>query len=156
MKDKAKQKTAKNVKFAFWDTSAIVPLCCRQAFSQQIRRAARQYPGQAVWWGTPVEALSSLNRLVREGYLSSGELRQALQRLDYLRRKWDEIQPTLLVRNTAERMLGAHNLRAADALQLAAALIWCRNFSRQRTFICVDNRLAEAAEAEGFTVIQPL
>ena len=156
MKDKAKQKTAKNVNFAFWDTSAIVPLCCQQALSQQIRQAARRYPGQAVWWGTSVEAVSSLNRLVREGYLSSGELRQALQKLDYLRRKWDEIQPTLQVRTTAERLLGAHELRAADALQLAAALIWCRNFSRQRTFICADNRLAEAAEAEGFTLVRPL
>jgi len=44
MKDKAKQKTAKNVNFAFWDTSAIVPLCCQQALSQQIRQAARQIP----------------------------------------------------------------------------------------------------------------
>jgi hypothetical protein len=45
-------------------------------------------------------------------------------------------------------------LRAADALQLAAALIWCNHYPRGRTFISGDERLLEAAEREGFDVIK--
>ena len=43
-------------------------------------------------------------------------------------------------------------LRAADALQLAAALVWAKQLPRKRLFVCFDGRLAEAAGKEGFTV----
>jgi len=51
--------------------------------------------------------------------------RQAFARLDYMRSRWNEVQPTEEVRERAERLLRIHKLRAADALQLAAALVWC-------------------------------
>jgi len=73
-----------------------------------------------------------------------------------LKRRWSEVQPIEKVRETAERLLGVHKLRAADALQLAAALVWCNQRPRGRTFIAADGDLARAAEAEGFTVIRLL
>jgi hypothetical protein len=48
----------------------------------------------------------------------------------------------------------SYPLRAADALQLAAALIWCNRHPRGKTFISGDERLLEAAEKEGFNVIR--
>jgi uncharacterized protein len=141
---------------AFWDTSALVPLCCFQPLSARARQAARTYSRQVVWWGTVIEAVSSLNRLVREGTLSFDESIQAFARLDYLRNRWNEVQPTEDVRERAERLLRIHKLRAADALQLAAALVWCEDRPRGRTIIGADGNLSHAARAEGFIVIRLL
>ena len=139
---------------AFWDTSALVPLCCFQPQSAQARQVARTYSRQVVWWGTVIEAVSSLNRLTRDGTLNVDENRQAFARLDYLRGRWNEVQPTEEVRERAERLLRIHKLRAADALQLAAALVWCEDRPRGRALIADDGNLSEAARAEGFTIIR--
>lgn len=141
---------------AFWDTSGIVPLCCFQSQTAKARQAARTYAQQVVWWATAVEVISSFNRLVRERHLTNQESKQAFARLDHLRRRWNEVQPTEEARDRAERLLGTHKLRAADALQLSAALVWCANRPRGRHFIGSDGDLSDAAEADGFTVIRLL
>jgi predicted nucleic acid-binding protein len=152
MKTKAKRKPVQ-LMTAFWDTSALVPLCCFQPQSARARQVVRTYSRQVVWWGTVIEAVSSLNRLTRDGKLSVAENRQAFARLDYLRSRWNEVQPTEEVRERAERLLRIHKLRAADALQLAAALVWCDDRPRGRALIADDGNLSEAAGAEGFTII---
>ena len=141
---------------AFWDTSAVVPLCCFQPQRAQARQAGRTYSRQVVWWGTIIEAVSSLNRLTRDGAINAKESSQAFARLEYLRARWNEVQPTEEVRIRAERLLRIHRLRAADALQLAAALVWCGNHPQGRALIGTDGNLSDAASAEGFTVIHVL
>jgi hypothetical protein len=64
----------------------------------------------------------------------------------------DIVAPTPRVRDRAGRVLGAHPLRAADALQLAAALVWCDDAPQGETFVCLDDRLRQAAAREGFTL----
>lgn len=155
MKTKRQRKAAATTPLtAFWDTSGIVPLCCFQPQSAQARQTSRIYARQVVWWVTAVEAVSSFNRLKREGHLTPSECRQALERLEHLRQRWNEVQPTEEVRHRAERLLSSHQLRAADALQLSAALVWCGNHPRGRVFIGADNKLSDGAEGEGFTVIR--
>jgi predicted nucleic acid-binding protein len=105
-----------------------------------------------VWWGTPVEARSAFARLVRDGALTDAECVRAVKLLDRLRPSWDEIQPAERVRAVAEDLPDRHGLRALDAWQLAAALVWCRERPSRRPFICFDERLATAAAALGFTV----
>ena len=151
---KTKRRKPSSSVTAFWDTSALVPLCCFQPQSAQARQVARIYSRQVVWWGTVVEAVSSLNRLTRDETLNVDESRQAFARLDYLRRRWNEVQPTEDVRQRAERLLRIHKLRAADALQLAAAMVWCDDRPRGRALIGADGNLSEAANAEGFTTIR--
>lgn len=141
---------------AFWDTSAIVPLCCRQSRTSAARRAARLYGRQVVWWATPVEAVSSLERLSRDGHLSGRDRTQAFARLGYLRERWSEVQPSDEVRDLAEKLLRMYRPRAADAIQLASALVWCSNQPRGRYFIGADDRLLDAAEIEGFNIIRLL
>ncbi|MBI4473797.1 MAG: type II toxin-antitoxin system VapC family toxin [Acidobacteria bacterium] len=154
---KGKQRGAtKPALVAYWDTSAIVPLCCFEPQTAEAAKAARVYSKQVTWWTTPVEVVSSFNRLRREENLAEQGKRQALTRLGYLRDRWTEVQPTLEVRQTAERLLNVHKLRAADALQLSAALVWCGHRPRDRYFIGSDGDLANAAEMEGFTVIRVL
>ena len=136
---------------AFWDTSAIVPLCVGQAGSGFAREALRD-KSIAVWWGTSVETTSAFARLARAGELDPQNFRMAMTRLAALRGMWIEVQPNEGLRNLAEELVQRHPLRAADALQLAAAVIWSRRQPRKRAFVCLDGRLAEAASQEGFSV----
>ena len=137
---------------AFWDASAIVPLCCSQQATVQGRRLHRELKRMVVWWGTPLEARSAFARLVREERLTAPDRARAVVRLAQLRAAWDEILPTEHVRSLAEELPDAHDLRAADAAQLAAALVWCRERPRTRTLISFDERLRSAAAAVGFSV----
>ncbi len=137
---------------AFWDASAIVPLCCSQGATSKSRKLLREVGRIVVWWGTPIEARSAFARLVRDGSLTDAERVGALKLLDQLRPSWDEIQPSERVRAIAEDLPDRHGVRALDAMQLAAALVWCRERPNRRPFICYDERLSSAAAAVGFTV----
>ncbi len=137
---------------AFWDASAIVPLCCSQAATSRSRKLLRDGGRMVVWWGTPVEARSAFARLVRDGALTEAECARAVRLLTQLQPSWDEIQPSERVRAIAEDLPDRHGVRALDATQLAAALVWCRERPNRRSFVCFDERLAAAATAVGFTV----
>jgi uncharacterized protein len=137
---------------AFWDASAIVPLCCSRAATTRSRKLLREVGRIVVWWGTPVEARSAFARLVRDAALRETECVEAVKLLSVLRSSWDEIQPAERVRALAEELPDRHGVRALDALQLAAALVWCHERPNRRPFICLDERLSSAAAAAGFTV----
>jgi predicted nucleic acid-binding protein len=137
---------------AFWDASAIIPLCCSQPATAPGRRLLRESKRIVVWWGTPVEARSAFARLVREGRITPEDRVKAVRLLRQLRAGWDEIQPAERVRSLAEELPDAHVLRAGDAMQLAAALVWCRERPKQRSMIAFDDRLRTAAATLGFSV----
>ena len=62
------------------------------------------------------------------------------------------IAPTVALRERAGRLLRRHPLRAADALQLAAALAWTEHAPGGERFVCLDDRLRVAATREGFAI----
>ena len=137
---------------AFWDASAIIPLCCSQPATAQGRRLQREFTRMIVWWGTPIEARSAFARLVQEERLTAEERVKAIRLLGQLRSGWDEILPNEKVRSLAEDLPDSHIVRAGDAAQLAAALVWCRERPKQRPLIAFDERLRTAATALGFSV----
>ncbi len=57
------------------------------------------------------------------------------------------------VRNRAIRLLRLHPLRAADALQLAAALTAAAEDPERLHLVSSDDRLSAAAQREGFRVL---
>lgn len=138
---------------AFWDASALVPLCVHEISSRQAQSQLRKWM-PVVWWGSPVEVHSAVARLYRLGKLKDAEKKGALSRLDLLSRGWREILPGDHVRDLARCLLDTHELRAADSLQLAAALTWCQQRPAKRNFVCADQRLSKAAEAAGFSVLE--
>jgi predicted nucleic acid-binding protein len=137
---------------AFWDSSALVPLCIQESTSRQVRSHLRKF-APVVWWASPVEVHSAVARLHRNGTVNDMEKRGALARLALLRRGWSEILPDDSLRELASKLLDIYKLRAADSLQLAAALTWCRQQPSRRRFISADERLCGAAEVAGFVVI---
>jgi len=104
------------------------------------------------WWATAVEGRGALVRLQREGLLSVPAFQVSSERLSALLSSSKEIPPSKTVRDIALLQLDRFPLRAGDALQLAAALVWCNERPRGRWFVCDDRRLAAAATAAGFEV----
>jgi predicted nucleic acid-binding protein len=137
---------------AFWDSSAIVPLCLEQSSTAAARELAAQF-GLVVWWAVAVEVRSAVARLVRMRQISSRGQVQAILLLDQLRDDWREIRPIEQVRERAEQLLDRFPLHAVDALQLAAAWIWCEGHPRNRRFISGDVQLLEAARKLGFAAL---
>ena len=76
----------------------------------------------------------------------------ALQRLRQLAAGWHEVDPSDEIRETAARFLRVHPLRAADALQLAAAFAAAERRPASLEIVTLDDRLANAARKEGFAV----
>lgn len=134
----------------FWDASAIVPLLLDEPESPALRQLLRGDTGLVVWWGTPVECASAIARVARDGTLTGPDETAALDLLRTLERSWHEILPATPVRQTAQRLLRVHPLRAADALQLAAALAWAAGDPQGLGLVTRDDRLADAARREGF------
>jgi predicted nucleic acid-binding protein len=137
----------------FWDSSAVIPLCLKEPASDIVKYIAEKDEDFVVWWTTRIECVSAMARRRREGVLPTHAERQARAVLTALTGEWSEIQPAELVRHRAERLLMVHSLRAADALQLAAALIWTEEATSGAEFVCLDQNLREAAMREGFTVL---
>lgn len=139
----------------FWDTSAIVPLVIEQPASRSCRGHRRADPGLVVWTLTHVEAWSGCCREFRAGNLIRDELERVQARLGRLAAKWSEVGDIAAVKLQALRLIQAHGLRAADALQLGAALTYYGPKAQRRPFVCLDQGLADAARREGFNVLVP-
>ena len=137
----------------FWDTSAIIPVLLPEPRSAALTEALASDREVTLWWGTPVECLSAVYRRHRDSPVPAPLLTEALSRLRALVEDADAVSPTDEVRRRAGRLVAAHPLRAADALQLGAALVWCEEQSHGEVFVCLDDRLREAARREGFSLM---
>ena len=136
----------------FWDSSALVPLLVPEARSAALTTLIADDKEMTIWWATPLECQSAVQRRHREAPLSAATLAQVTERLRALVELADTVAPTDELRRRAARLVAVHPLRAADALQLAAALIWCEEQPHHEVFVSLDERLSNAARSEGFDV----
>ena len=135
-----------------WESSALVPLFASETRTPDMQSRYARDPEVVVWWGTPVECASAIARLEREGALSTANAAESFARLDALAPSWMQIDPSDEIRESARRLLRVHALRAADALQLAAAVIAAERRPSTLAFVTCDGRLQEAAAKEGFLI----
>jgi predicted nucleic acid-binding protein len=137
----------------FWDASAIIPLCIEEMQTRAVQDIAKKDGSFVVWWGSIVECYSAFSRLKRDGAITRDEDAQVRTVLASLSEAWTEIEPSDDIRDITQRLLRNHPLRAADALQLAAAIIWTDKTPKGHHVVCLDARLREAASSEGFIVL---
>lgn len=137
----------------FWDASAVVPLLAVQGTTRLAQSIFSADPFMSVWWATPIECASALNRLEREGKIDSKGVVAVKARLRGLGAIWNEVQASESLRESAERLVYAYNLRAGDALQLAAAIAASGDRPSALEFVCFDQRLSSAAQKVGFRVL---
>ena len=139
----------------FWDSSAIVPLMIVEPSSARVRNWFDSDSEIIVWTLTRVELLSAIARLRREDSRSATILTVARRNIMRAWDGWSEITNVELVRRHAERLVESYPLRAADALQLGAALIAAEGEPANLDLVTLDHNLADAAEREGFAVFGP-
>ena len=138
----------------FWDASAIVPLIMTEATTKTLQGLAAADPTMLVWWTTEVECASAIARLEREGTLDAAAVIEAFDRLKRLTEGWHEVDASDGIREAAVRFLRVHPLRAADALQLAAAFVVAERRPSSLEVMTLDERLAAAARKEGFVLVE--
>ncbi len=139
----------------FWDTSALIPLVVAERSTSRVERWLREDPNVIVWTLSRVELFSSLARRRREEPRSESSLLAARRDLLSAWEQWSEVTSVEVVRRHAERVVETHPLRAADALQIGAALVASENNPSTLEFVTLDRNLANAAEREGFVVLGP-
>jgi predicted nucleic acid-binding protein len=137
----------------FWDSSALITIHVEQEHTRRTRALYEADPEVIAWVLTDVEMRSALRRLERDGDLVGSALAEAITRVDALWESVHAVELTDGLKARAKRLLAVHALRAADALQLAAALVTVRDDPDGCPFVCLDDRLSVAAAREGFTVI---
>lgn len=136
----------------YWDASAMVPLLVAEPRSTMIRASLDRDATIVTWWGTRIECTSAIARLERAGALDQSGVTAALSSLSRLARSWHEMLTSEDLRDTACRLLRTHSLRAADAMQLAAACVMTAHRPSGAIFLALDDHLRQAADREGFTV----
>jgi predicted nucleic acid-binding protein len=137
----------------FWDASAIVPLLAHQSTTAFASRLWRDDPSVVVWWVTPIECVSALGRLLRERAIEPAAFATAMRRLSAFAGVWAEVEPSGTLREIAIRLLRLYPLRAADALQLAAAVTYRDQSGAAIPVVSFDSRLVAAAQAENLPTI---
>ena len=138
----------------FWDSSAVVPLLVRERSTPFYERLYARDPDMTVWWGTGVECVSALARYERDPRLSASvAIQEGFRRLEEAASRWHEIAAGAAVKEVALALLRRHALRAADALQLAAALTAREHRPSPLEFVCADRDLLAAAKKEGLATI---
>jgi predicted nucleic acid-binding protein len=136
----------------FWDSSAIVPLIVNEEDTDYCLKALADDPKMLIWCLSRVEVMSALCLRVRDGLMGADEFREAKERLRVILGRVAEVSAVEKVRSRALRLLEVHPLRAADACQLAAALVCVQEDPDRLTILCFDRRLETAAVKEGFVV----
>jgi predicted nucleic acid-binding protein len=138
---------------AFWDSSSLVPLCVTQAASEKARQLVQEY-SLVAWWGTSIEIASAIQRLTRTGDISQQEGQASHLRRKKLVKTFRTIQAEGPVLEQAEAIILKYPVKAADAMQLAAAMVWTMLDPVGSTFISGDRQVLAVAKELGFEVIQ--
>ena len=137
----------------YWDASALVALVVAEPDSTAVRKLLGddEHIVTSAW--THTEIVSAIERRTREGSLSRIQRREILKKFTSFAAAWDEITDVLAVRSQANALLARQPLRAADAAQLGAALLVQAQLNEPLDFVCLDNRLGNAAELEGLRIV---
>ena len=106
----------------FWDSSAVIPLLVPEMISGSVQKLFHGDPVIVAWWATEIECTSAIARRQRLGQLPEQLVTEDFGRLSALKAGWHEVEPSEELSESAKRFLRVHDLRTADALQLAAEL----------------------------------
>ena len=137
----------------FWDASALVPTFLEEASTPEVQSWQAADPGVTIWMMTRIEVISAIARKKRERPEVAALWSRAIRSVHEAASTWIEISDAIAARLHAERIIMDHPLRAADALQLGAALVAADGDPQSLELVTLDRRLAEAARNEGFPVL---
>jgi predicted nucleic acid-binding protein len=137
----------------FWDASALVPTFLEETTTPEVRSWQAADPAVTIWMMTRVEVISAIARRKRERPELADLWSRAIRELHQAASTWTQVSDAAAARLHAERIVLDHPLRAADALQLGAALFAADGDPQSLELVTLDRRLADAARREGFPVL---
>jgi len=137
----------------FWDASALVPTFVEESSTTKVQSWQAADPWITTWIMTRVEVISAIARKKREQPEKAAFWNRAILGVNEMSLRWNEIWDADATRRYAERIVIDYPLRAADALQLGAALVAADGEPQSLEVVTLDRRLAEAARREGFPVL---
>ena len=132
----------------------MLSLFVAESGTARTERWLAEDPNVIVWTLTRVELLSAMARRRREEPGTIRRLRVARRELLAAWERWSEVTAFERASRHAERLVETHPQRAADALQIGAAMAATDDPSTL-DFVTLDARQAAAAEREGFRVLGP-
>lgn len=136
----------------FFDASALAKRYIRAEGTNDVNRWLRESRPAACRL-TEAELSSAFARRVREGTMSTAARVAALGRVHDDLRRIHVVELVSVVVTRVHDLLARYPLRAADSLQLAAALCLAEGVGRPIEFVVYDERLADAARAEQLRVL---
>ena len=142
----------------YLDTSALVKLYVRETGTEQMMALASPAQGHtlAILGLARVEFRAAVRRRERAGDLRQESAEGLIAMVDGHLQTLYLVQPvTDEVLEEAASLLDRHSLRAYDAIQLAGCIALQSKVSEQPSFVCSDRDLLQAAEREGFDVVDP-
>lgn len=133
----------------YLDTSALVKLYVEESGSWKVREEVEKAEVVATSRIAYVEARAGFSRKLREGELKKKEY---VQIIEYFERDWINyfiMEVSEEVARLGGSLTEGHPLRGFDALHLASALILQNRVRSDVYFLCFDEQLKRAAQAEG-------
>ena len=134
------------------DTSALVKLYVLEAGTDETRARLDGASMVATSRVAYPEARAALARRHREAGITRGELRRVVSALDRDLERFIVVELSAKVAKRAGDLAERRALRGFDAIHLGSALEVEQLTGSAGTFLCFDDRLREAAAAEGLSV----
>lgn len=137
----------------YWDSSALIASFISEQETDKVRSFSinagdlRSYTAII----TPLEIESALQRRFKEQSITMKQSDKARLLTMEFRKKTYLVVADQNVLDIALHIQKIYNLRVADALQLASARAGTENPSKVH-FLCLDEKLNDAAKREGFNV----
>ena len=133
----------------YLDTSALVKRYFKEPYSEEIATRWKQAAEIATSSVAYAETMAAIYRKKRETPFEDGLIERIL---DNLRADWlsfIRIQVTDELNDYIDKALKTHPLRGFEAIHLASAMIMQEKFKENLLFICFNQKLTQAAQAEG-------
>lgn len=140
----------------FWDTSAIVPLLMDEPESETMRALLLEDQAILASFITPIEITSAIWRRLHKRELDLRSRADAESQFAHVSENWFAVREYQRIIDAALDVLARRRLRAADAIQLASAIVSVEIGEQKPSslpFVTLDDDLAAAADQEGFPVL---
>lgn len=145
--------------YYFLESSALAKLFVFEEGSEPLARLMERVEDtrKLVSSLASLEVRSAIRRRERMGEIQSADADRALDDLSAESSRMMEQPISPAVVDTARNLLDVHSLRSLDALHLATCLV-ARDILQATDiyFVCSDNALLNAADAENFQILNPV